>query len=432
MNIRNFTDIKSLLLDNKSAKQTIFKNTFWLGLTGVIQKGISFLVVVWLARHFGPVIYGKWAFALSFTALFAFLPNFGFGLLTIRELARDKAKTAEYLDNIIMMKVVLGLIALGFVAVIIQFLGKDLEVIKLVYFLGIYTVLNTFADFFQSIFRANQKMQYETLCQGMRGLSLIGLVGFFILNKSPILSISYAYIGAVLIGILFSLLFIWRYFSKFFLKIDLKICKEILKKAWPFALSVLLSVIYFKISIVFLSVMRGDYEVGIYSPSYNLILLSFILPEYLTISIYPYFSKLFVEDKHKLIDNFFRMFKLFLSAGLIIFLLIALLAPFVIKVIYGSQYQDSIIVLQILSISVLLAYLAYPAGVSLSSVNLQKYRVKGQFLSAGSAILANLILIPIFGIYGVIYSFIISEAILGVSYYYFFYKKFCRIYLRIS
>ncbi|MHA1380609.1 MAG: oligosaccharide flippase family protein [Candidatus Helarchaeota archaeon] len=92
MNIGNSINLKSLLFENKTIKQTIFKNTFWLGLTGVIQKGVSFLVIVWLARYFGPVIYGKWAFALSFTALFAFLPNFGFGLLTIRELARDKFK----------------------------------------------------------------------------------------------------------------------------------------------------------------------------------------------------------------------------------------------------------------------------------------------------------------------------------------------------
>lgn len=86
MNIKNFTNLKSHLLDNRTLKQTIFKNIFWLGLAEVIQKGISFIVVVWLARYFGPTIYGQWAFALSFVAIFSVFADFGFGTLTVREI----------------------------------------------------------------------------------------------------------------------------------------------------------------------------------------------------------------------------------------------------------------------------------------------------------------------------------------------------------
>ena len=96
-------NIKSLLFDNKTIKQTIFKNTFWLGVAEVVQKGVGFLIVVWLARHFGPATYGQWAFALSFVALFAVLADFGFSTLTVREVARDKLKTAQYINNIVII-----------------------------------------------------------------------------------------------------------------------------------------------------------------------------------------------------------------------------------------------------------------------------------------------------------------------------------------
>jgi len=146
--IRSFTDIKSLLLDNRSIKQTVFKNTFWLVMAEVIQGGIVFVITIWLARHFGPAIYGKFAFALSFVMLFSVLADFGFGTLTVREIARDKSKTAQYIDNIIAMKFVLGLITLGLIVLVIQFFGKEPEVVKLVYFLFeniyVYIVLYRF------------------------------------------------------------------------------------------------------------------------------------------------------------------------------------------------------------------------------------------------------------------------------------------------
>jgi len=432
MNIRNFIDIRSLLLENKTVKQTIFKNTFWLGLTGIVQKGVSFLVIVWIARHFGPVIYGQWAFALSFTALFAFLPNFGFGLLAIRELARDKVKTAKYLDNIIVMKFVLGLIALGLIAVIIQFFGKDPEIVKLVYFLGIYTVLNTFADFFQSIFRANQKMQYEALCQGIRSLGLLGLVGLFMLNKDSILSISYAYIGAVLVGILFSLLFIWRYFSQFFLEIDFKICNEILKKAWPFAIGVIFTTIYCRSNIILLSVItKNDKDVGIFSIAYGFAFLTFLIPQYITISIFPYFSKLFIENKQSIVESFKKLFKIFFSLGLFISFFTFLLAPSIIKIIYGEQYYNSIIILRFLSIAIFFGFIKQVASMSLCSVNLQKKVVKIQCIATLVNVGTNIMFIPIIGVYGAVIAVILTEIVLSFGYYYFFYQGFYKKWFKV-
>lgn len=416
------------LLKNNSVKQTIFKNTFWLILTEVIQKGIAFLVIVQLARYFGPVIYGKWMFALSFVTFFSVLADFGFSILMIKKIAIDKSKTSLYIDNIIAMKLVLGLFSLSLIFIVIQFLGKDQEMLKLVYFLGIYAILNTFAVFFQSIFRANEKMQYETVVRIIQSLSLLALVTFFVLNKSSIFAISYAYIGVALIGILFSLIFTLRYFSKFFLKINLKICKKILLEAWPFTLSAIFATIYFKIDTIFLSIMRSDLEVGIYSAAYTLIILTYLLPEFLTISIFPWFSRLFLEDSKALIEHFKKLFKYLFFLGLIVTVLAIVVAPFIINIVYGEQYESSIIIFQVLAITILLKYVNYSTGISLSSVNLQKERVKGQFITVIINVGINIILIPVIGIYGAVISTIISEVVLGISYYYFLNKKFFKVY----
>ena len=55
----SFSNIKSLFFENKNVKQIILKNTFWLTLAEVISKGVSFFLLIWIARYFGPTNYGK-------------------------------------------------------------------------------------------------------------------------------------------------------------------------------------------------------------------------------------------------------------------------------------------------------------------------------------------------------------------------------------
>ena len=417
-------NIKSLLLDSRSIKQTIFKNTFWLAVAEIIQKVVGFLIIVWLARHFGPATYGQWAFALSFVALFAVLSDFGFSTLTIREIARDKSKTVQYIDNVIVMKLILGLITLGLIALVIYFLGKKPEVVKLVYFLGIYAVINTFTTFFQSIFRANEKMQYETVCRVVESLSLLGLVAFFILNKGSILTISYAYLGAALIGTVFSLGVIWRYFSRFFLKIDIKICKEILSEAWPFALTFIAISIYSYIDSVIIGVMKSNEEVGWYNAAYKLVLSIPIFTSYLvTNSTYPIMARLFKVSLKKLSDLLQLLNKLLLAITIPISVVGMLLASPLIKFFYGPNYKPGILVLQILIWSTIFISLSSIYGSALNACDRQKKSLIGVGSGAVISILLNLILIPKFSLYGAAMAVIITQLWIFLYMYFTFNKE---------
>jgi len=394
MDIRNFIDVKSLLFDNKTISQTIFKNTFWLGIAEIFTRGVNFLIIIWLARHFGPEIYGKFAFALSFVALFSVFADFGFDSLTVREIARDKSKTAKYIDNIIAMKLILGLITIGLIALIIQFLGKELEVIKLVYFLGIYVVINTFTTFFHSIFRANEKMQYETLCRVLQELFLLGLVAFFILNKSSILTISYAYLGAVLIGTLISLGVIWRFFSSFFLKIDFKICKEILKEVWPLTLSILIVTIYLHIGIVILSLIKTDQAVGWYNAGYKLVYAFALIPNLFMISVYPVLSKSFKESIISMKEIYERSLKFIFLISIILFPVLFFFSKQIVLLFYSPAYQETISVFRILLLAEFFAFMSCVFMYTLNAMDKQIIYTKVTGISLSANIILCFILIP--------------------------------------
>ena len=84
--------------------QTIAKNTGALTLMHIVTMVLGLIFTVSLARCFGDVAFGKYSFALAFTALFAVLMDLGFNQLTIREVARDKTLAKKYMGNILIIK----------------------------------------------------------------------------------------------------------------------------------------------------------------------------------------------------------------------------------------------------------------------------------------------------------------------------------------
>lgn len=100
--------------------QTIAKNTGALAISNVITSILGFFLLIYLARYLGEAGFGKYSFALSFTALFAIVANLGISNYIIRELARNKNLTNEYLTNVSVIKLLLSFIAFALIALTIN------------------------------------------------------------------------------------------------------------------------------------------------------------------------------------------------------------------------------------------------------------------------------------------------------------------------
>ncbi|MGH7203971.1 MAG: oligosaccharide flippase family protein, partial [Candidatus Levyibacteriota bacterium] len=159
INLRDFA--WTYLLQNKSTKQTIIKNTFWLMGGEAISKLMIFFVTIWTARYLGVDGYGKFSFAFSFTALFSILIDFGFNTLTVREIAKDKLLAKIYIGNLLSIKILLSIISLFLTFIVIRLMGKPEDIQILVFLFMIYVIIQSFILFFQAISQAFEKMQYN-------------------------------------------------------------------------------------------------------------------------------------------------------------------------------------------------------------------------------------------------------------------------------
>lgn len=393
MTINNFAGIKSLFLDNLTAKQTIFKNTFWLMLAEGICKVLMFFLAIFIARYLGVENYGKFSFAFAFVALFAVLADFGLSTLTIREVARDKKLAGKYINNIAVIKLILGIITFSLIFVVIQFFNKTPEVKTLVYLVGILIIIQSFTQFFQSIFRAFEKMEYEAVSKIVYSAVLFILVFFAIWQKLGMKLLVQGYIYAALVTLVITLFFVRKRFFKFQVEIDYNFWKRLFKEAWPFAGSLIFVIIYFRIATVILSMTKGDIAVGLYNAAYNIYFSLITVPVIFMGSVYPIFSKLFNSPVGSLKSAYKKSVNYLLIFGLPVAIGNTLLGDRITYLLYGADFAGSGLVLKILGWAFLFLCLSNPSGNLLDAVNKQKVHMIITGFGMAINLLLNLILI---------------------------------------
>lgn len=412
MKFRNFTNIKSLLLDNRTVKQTIFKNTFWTYLGTGISTLISFVLIIYIARILGATEYGKFTFALAFIFLFGVLSDLGLSQIIIREFAREKEREKEFY-SIISLKILLGLGM--FIAILVGsfFITSDPVIQKIILILALYFFIkDTFIGLSYSFFQARQRMEYQAWVEIFVALVMAIFVFLVIFNFPSVENLSYAYLSAISISLVFVAIFFHLKVLPLKIFWDKSVWRKFLLMSWPLAFAALFGALYTHIDSVMLGSRGMITETGWYNAAHKIARMSFIFTGIVCGSIYPVLSESFKKSKEKLqkVWNFQTELMIILAFPLIIGGIV--LAPKIIDVIYGPGFAPSILAFQILIIM---------AGIILLSVSLHQILIVSNqqkkifWAVLGGAVIniaLNLILIPKYSLYGAAVATVITQSII--------------------
>lgn len=413
MKIRNFADVKSLLLDNKTIKQTVFKNTFWLGIAEVVSRVLRLILIIYVARILGATEYGKFTFALAFISLFFIFHDFGLPLIVTREFSGEKEREKE-LYSVFSLKIVLSLGVSILILIGSFFVTSDHAIQEIILILALFSLISGFLTITYAFFQARQRMEYQAWATILQA-SVVTSVGIFVLLNFPsVRNLSYSYLFSSVVALIFVLFFF--HFKILPLRIfwQKTVWQRYLKMSWPMALIGLFGVIYTYIDSVMLGYWGYITETGWYNAAYSIIHVILLPAGFISTSIYPILSRFFKESKEKLQDTLQGQMKVMI---LLAFPLVTggiALAPKIIIFIYGLNFSPSILAFQILIIIAGFVFLSSPFHYLFIAVNQQK---KIFYISAAGAainIVLNLLLIPRFTLYGAAMATLITYFIMFI------------------
>lgn len=381
-----------------------------------MQKAMSFLYFIVVARAIGVDGTGKYSFALSFTAIFAMFLDFGLTQVIIREGARDEEHSKKYLANIVTFKLLASIIIWGVIALAVNLLNYPQITRELVYLSAIVMIFDSFSLTFYGVLRGHRNLQFESI-----GV-IINQVMVIIIGLTAVifhLSILF-FIIAYLIGSIFNLAFsLFTLRRKLHLtpwpKFNQAIFKELFAAALPFAIAGIFVRIYSTIDIVLLSKLADDSAVGWYSAAYKVAFALQFVGVASIAGIYPAFSAYFVESKTKLAESFVKVLKYLTLLSLPLAVGVVSLADKMIVPLFGSQYAGSVPALQILILCLPFSFICFPLGAMLNASNKQTWNMWSLGLTALFNIILNLILIPQFSYIGSAWASLISYIFLFAS-----------------
>jgi O-antigen/teichoic acid export membrane protein len=378
----------------------ILKNTIALIMSTGIERVVSFVLTLYIARALGVTALGEFGLVLSLSSIFSTIALVGQDQIIIREVGRDKSQALYYLCNSGLIAVAGGILGMVIMTITAYGLGYEPRVVGYAAIMSLSLIPGTLVMVGESLIQGLERMEFVTLVRFGGNLFKVGAsIGLLVAGFG--LGAVFASIvatQAIMFGLY--LVFIVRLSGKLAWLPDKKFMRSLLGISGIFAAITIFNVAFRSIDVVFLTSMRGMEEGGVYVAASKTVQTVQILLPALMLSVYPVLSQTFLSDPERFATTAQRTLKLLFSLIIPLVFLLTILAPQLVILLYKEDFSSSIPVFQVL------VWLLIPlAGnavlfrtIYASNNERVTLRIVGVNMTVNIAL--NLLLIPRFGALG--------------------------------
>ena len=406
-----FRSIKQFLFSNTSTRQTVAKNTFWLAFGEITSRLLRMAVVVFAARLLGASGWGVFSYALTIEGLFAIVAGMGLGPFLTREVSQNPAQQKEYFSTSFFLQV--GLVVISSLLILFgaPYVISVPETIPLLSLVVVVLAFDVLRDFLMALARAFEKMELEAMIKLVTNVCITGLGIFFLfLSASPSLLL-WAYGIGTGVGLLLSLFVLRSHIASLFSSFRSSLLWTIFIQAWPFALIGFLGALMINIDVLMLGWWRSPEEIGYYAAIQRIIQVLYILPSFLVAALFPTFARLAKSLDNSFVSVAQKALRIIYLFGVPLVVGGIILSHNIILTLFGQEYAPAIIPFQLLLFSILIMYSSHIVSNAIFAHNKQKYFVILLLLGVVGDIIANIFLIPPYGIVGSAIATLIAQAL---------------------
>lgn len=379
----------------------------------VIARLIALVTVLYMIRKLGNQHYGVFTALVNLTAISSVVLDLGFNVLFVREGARHRSEIQRYLRNVMSARLVLSLAALLLLAALVYPIGLgDLIVPAFV-----LMVLTSYSTLLRNGLYAVQELGYEAIAVILESVLLLGLIVYGGRTNQGVAYYVWAYAAQYGFDcVYFSIVLAAKRIAVIGLSFEAPLLREWFWKGLPFALTFVLTILYFRIDQPLVLLFHGRVDASYYAAAYKPIESLLFIPMTFLSVVFPVLSVYFRERPAEMLDALNRFYKALLLMGwpasVGIFVLAGPLAP----LLFGpTGFGPSETPLKILALALGIAFTnnAFIGALNASDRQSSFSWAAGWSLLANVAL--NLALIPPFSYVGASWATVATELVLGIS-----------------
>lgn len=369
---------------------SIFRGTIFILIARIIDLGAAIAGFILVARFLGVAGIGRYSFIIAYVSVFGLVVNLGIDNIVIREIARNFQLLPRILGATIKLKLYLLAVITPLIlgGLLLFRLDVELKYSILLLFTAQILLREMFTVVSQAVFLSCEKLEYRTITTLVFQVLRIGGIVTVLTTGHGLVPLFAAVIFADLVQGVWTVNIVNRRFSKPDFSASRAEVWYFFKQAIPIAVAFGFTTAFFHLDNFLLKGIKGDYENGLFSSAYRVILtpIQIIVP--IIWVILPHLTRTFHQSRETLRREGEFYLKCIAAAMIPAALTIGFYSTPVMRFAFGEEYVLSGIALAIVAPTLAFRGVLYMLDLSLIAAERQNMVA----VSAGSAFLTKLIL----------------------------------------
>ena len=406
----NFLPNFSTLKQHPSIRK-YFSNTSWLLGERILRMGVSLFVGIYIVRYLGPEKYGLLSYTMSFVWIFSALLDLGHREIIVRELVLYPEQRNVILGSAILLRLSGAVFLVSGVAIGLQLVDNDEQTSLMIVIIALGMAFQSW-ELIDYYFQSQVQSKYTAWAQTLQLIVASLIKIYLIIWQAPLIYFAAIFsLEYVITAALFLIMYKWQVGSFPIRNCNLKYAKQMLKNSFPLLLTGTAILIYMKIDQVMLKELVGTETVGTYAAAVKLCEVWYHIPVLIAVSLYP--AIIGVKDKDPALYHaqLQKLYTLLVWVALVLAIPITFLADWIIYILYGNEYIESVIILKIYVWAGIFVSMSLANNKWMVIENFQNYILLTTLLGMSSNIIFNVILIPSYGAPGAAVATLISYGI---------------------
>ncbi len=369
----------------------ILRNSATLIGARIVSKFAMTVFMVILARRLGIEDFGVYSSILAFIAFFSLIEEFGMTPPMIRKISRSRPEGGAILGSVLGLKLILG--GFAYAALMIASFWLDISP-GITAILGLSMIFEILALTVTRAFEAFERMKYIAVITIIERV-LLGVTGLGAVYMGWSLpGLSYAYLFTFLVSLVVSVCLFRRHIAPFELNFPRHEWKALLREAIPFLTASVLSLIWTRSDIYFLTSYRTSAEVGWYTAALRIVEAQIFIPVAILGSVFPVLARLYGPSLSEFTRILVKNFYFLLGVGFILAAGIYLYSAEIVLILFGQDYRESAQILRIYSPVIMFTFVNYLLGGALIAMGRERLATMTLGLGAALCVVCGFYFIP--------------------------------------
>ena len=398
-----------------SLKNKENKNIFWIIAGKLAQMLIAFAINIWTTRFLGPSNSGLINYVSAYVAFFTSFCTLGFtAVVMVNELTKNPDEEGQTLGTSFVLRLISSTLSAITIVCIVMIVDHDEPETILIAILSsvalLFQVFDSIEYWFQK--RYLSKITSIAVFIGYCFTSAYRIV-LLVLEANVYWFAFASSIDYIIVAIVLLIVYKKNGGPKF--KFSWQKGKQLLKVGSSFILSGMMVAIYGQTDKIMLKLMLSETEVGYYSTAASLcVMWTFVLSAIVS-SLSPTITAFKKEgNEEKYLKKNRQLYCMVFYISIFVSIIIAIAAPLIVTILYGAEFEGSIVPLRIVTWYVAFSYLGVARDIWLVCENKQKYSKYIYLLAAICNVCLNFIFIPSMGPSGAALASLITQILTSI------------------